>query len=73
MAMDQYQVMGLGRYRMGVRRDLDRPRWFVVQLVDSHGDRVITESKMAESELRDSMRQAAAEAMDLTMRETSRR
>ena len=68
MALDNYQIMGLGRYRMGIRRDLDRPRWFVVQLTDSHGDRVITEDKIAESALRGSMRKAADRAMALTLK-----
>ena len=71
MALDQYQVMGLGRYRMGVRRDLDRPRWFVVQLVDSHGDRILEEVKMPEPQLRDTMRRTADRAMTLTVEDAT--
>ena len=71
MTLENYQVMGLGRYRMGVRRDLDRPRWFVVQLTDSHGDHVITEDRVPQPALRDSMRKAAGEAMALTLKDAA--
>ena len=67
LELDQYQVMSLGRYRIGIRRDLDQTTSFVVQLVDSHGDRLLEETSMPESELHDSMRRTAAQAMELTI------
>ena len=67
LELDQYQVMNLGRYRIGIRRDLDEPTSFVVQLVDSHGDRLLEETSMPESELHDTMRRTSTRAMELNL------